>query len=60
MERDPDADPGDLAITIDIQDDSALHVVTQQYHFDIIDPYLGVGGSIHEALTNALEKVSRG
>ncbi len=61
MERVPSTDPGDLTLVIDVQDDSALHVVTQQYSFGgITDPFLGVGGSIQAALEVALEKVRRG
>jgi hypothetical protein len=58
MERDPDTDPGDLTLTIDIQDDSALHIVAQQYSLESMsDPFLGVGESIQRALEAALEKV---
>jgi hypothetical protein len=52
-ERSPDTDPGD--INIDIQDDSPATIVMQRGRN--FPPYLGIGGSIQEALENALAYV---
>lgn len=50
--RNPTGDPGD--ITIDIQDDSALHVVFQK------NQIIGFGGSIQEALEAAFAAIAAG
>lgn len=52
-ERAPDEDPGD--ISIDIQDDSALHTVMQsRFNGTAI---IGAGPNIQEALESALRNV---
>jgi hypothetical protein len=51
-ERDPDEDPGDL--TIGVQDDSALHEVSQR------GTTYALGGSVQHVLENALSCVRAG
>lgn len=64
-ERDPDADPGDIDITI--QDDMPLVVVGQDRAFSITEPIDPVGGrketygdSIQQALETLLQEVIDG
>jgi hypothetical protein len=52
--QNPDADPGDMALTIDIQDDSAMTSLWQNRRM------LGAGGSIQDCLENAARAVIGG
>lgn len=63
QERAPDTDPGDLAMTIEVQDDMPLVTVRQQgmvaegaSFAQRLSP-LGMGGSIQEALEAAARTV---